>query len=109
MTYTALFDDYIADRLAAAQAYGPILNIAIGTGTPTSTALGAELSRRAIISRTASGDTLTVTARWDIEDHVSGTITEVGVFAGTTMIASYTTSKVKAYNDSYAVTAAIKI
>ncbi len=79
-TVTALGKQHIADRLAAIPTQAVMGNMAIGTGTPSTTALGTEISRKALVSRTASGAVITYVARWDNDDEIAATITEVGIF-----------------------------
>lgn len=111
MSITTYADTHIADLLAR-KVLPPMLNLAIGTGTPSATALGNEVSRKAFtVSRT--GAVVTYSARWDIEDAVSGTITEMGIFddatLGGNMLLSKTFSQVKATNDELTVSIALTI
>lgn len=106
-TVTTLGKEHIAGRMINNPTANPMNNMAIGTGTPSSTALGTEISRK-ILSKSVSGAVVTYVARWDIEDGVSGTITEAGIFnlptLGGTMLNSGTMSVAKATNDSLVIT-----
>ena len=70
---------YIADQLSG-RTQPRITNIAIGTGNPTEVALGNEISRREV-EITREGKVVTYKGHWDIDDEISGDITEVGLFA----------------------------
>lgn len=109
-TVTSAGKEHIADRLASSPSQAVMISMAIGTGTPSLTALGSELSRKGLYSRTTSGAVVTYTAIWDIDDRVNGTITEAGIFnaspSGGTMLCSGTISPsiVKGLNDSLIIT-----
>ena len=53
--------------------------MAIGTGTPTATLLGAEIDRNALTSKTRSGAVVTMIGDWAAGDG-TGAITEAGTF-----------------------------
>jgi hypothetical protein len=53
--------------------------MAIGTGTPSGTALGVELDRNANTSKTRSGAVVTIVADWAAGDG-TGALTEAGTF-----------------------------
>lgn len=53
--------------------------MAVGTGTPTSTLLGAETDRNALTSKTRSGAVVTFVGDWAAGD-ATAAITEAGVF-----------------------------
>lgn len=103
---TTLGKEYIANRMLKTPTQQHATNIAIGTGSPSSTALGTELRRKAA-AITVSGNEVTYSTRFDIDDYVSGTITEIGVFnspsLGGTMLSSGTCSVVKGKNDELTV------
>jgi len=109
-TVTLLGKSHVADQLAKTPAQSPMIAMAVGTGTPSTTALGSESSRNNIDTRTASGKVVTYVAHWDIEDDFSATITEAGIFnsssLGGTMLCSAVLSPsiVKAVNDSIVIT-----
>lgn len=68
-----------ADQILA----GPTLNkpshMAVGIGTPGSTALGSELDRNALVSKTRSANVVTMTATWGVGEAIGG-LTEAGIF-----------------------------
>lgn len=78
-TVTTAGKNMIADRLLAAPTLGVPTHMAIGTGTPAATLLGAEVARVALTSKTRSNAVVTM-----IGDYAAGTgtgaITEAGVF-----------------------------
>lgn len=102
MTITANGKIHIADQMGL-RTQIPIMYLAIGTGSPTATELGAELKvRGATVTRT--DNVVTYKANWGIDDEFSATITEAGLFyptagGGKTMVASGVCGKVKAFND----------
>lgn len=53
--------------------------MAVGTGTPTGTALGTELDRNALTSKTRSSNVVTFVGDWAAGDG-TGAITEAGIF-----------------------------
>jgi len=69
----------IADQLLAAPTLAKPTHMAIGTGTPAANALGAELDRNALASKTRSGAVITFTCTWAAGDG-TGTLTEAGIF-----------------------------
>ncbi len=113
-TITDLGKAYIADRLGS-QTQTAMSNMAIGTGTPSTTTLGTELARRNFRTPTSSSATWTYVAEWNIDDNVSGTITEAGIFnsdlanSGTMLCSSSFTGIVKAVNDTLTITWTITI
>lgn len=54
-------------------------HMAIGTGTPGGSALGSELDRNTLATKTRSGAVVTMTATWAPGDG-TGAITEAGIF-----------------------------
>ena len=77
-------------KCIAGEAHNAISHVAVGTGTPGATALGAEAARVAVDSVTRSGAGVTVTATFG-PGVATGTLTEAGIFdagAAGTMIAS---------------------
>jgi hypothetical protein len=70
---------HIADQLSASPGEAAMGWMAIGTGTPTGTALGNELDKNACTSITDSGDVVTYVGDWAAGDG-TGAITEAGVF-----------------------------
>lgn len=68
-----------ADQLLASPSLGKPTHMAIGTGTPGATALGTEVARSALTSKSRSG--AVVTAIGDFAAGTgTGTITEVALF-----------------------------
>lgn len=78
-TVTTAGKNMIADRLLASPTLGVPTHMAIGTGTPSGTALGTELDRNALTSKTRSGAVVTMVGDWAAGDG-TGAITEAGVF-----------------------------
>jgi hypothetical protein len=78
-TVTTAGKNMIADRLLASPTLGVPTHMAIGTGTPSGTALGTELDRNALTSKTRSNAVVTMVGDWAAGDG-TGTITEAGVF-----------------------------
>lgn len=78
-TVTTAGKNAAADQLLASPSLGKPTHIAIGTGTPSGTALGSELDRNALATKTRSGAVVTMTATWAPGDG-TGAITEEGVF-----------------------------
>ncbi len=69
----------IADQILASPTLGKPTHMAIGTGTPSGTALGTELDRNALTSKNRSGAVVTMQGDWAAGDG-TGAITEAGVF-----------------------------
>lgn len=78
-TVTTAGKNMIADRLLASPTLGVPTHMAIGTGTPSGTALGTELDRNALTSKTRSNAVVTMVGDWAAGDG-TGAITEAGVF-----------------------------
>lgn len=68
-----------ADQVLASPTLNKPTHMAIGTGTPGATALGTELDRNALATKTRSTNVVTMTATWAAGDG-TGAITEAGVF-----------------------------
>lgn len=68
-----------ADQILASPTLGKPTHMAIGTGTPSGTALGTELDRNALTSKTRSGAIVTLVGDWAAGDG-TGAITEAGTF-----------------------------
>lgn len=77
---TAVGKAHIADQLARVPAQRGVQHMGIGTGTPTTTALGAQTSRKYLTTKTASSNIVTYVAHWDVDDQLSGSFTEAGLF-----------------------------
>jgi hypothetical protein len=97
----------LADQILASPTLNKPTHMGLGTGTPSATALGAELDRNALANKTRSNAVITFTATWAAGD-ATGTLTEAGVFdAATTgnMWCSATfAAKVKAAADTLSAT-----
>lgn len=78
-TVTTPGKNMIADRLLASPTLGVPTHMAIGTGSPSGTALGTELDRNALTSKTRSNAVVTMVGDWAAGDG-TGAITESGVF-----------------------------
>jgi hypothetical protein len=78
-TVTTAGKNMIADRLLASPTLGVPTHMAIGTGTPGANALGTELDRNALTSKTRSNAVVTMVGDWAAGDG-TGAITEAGVF-----------------------------
>jgi len=68
-----------ADQILAAPTLNKPTHMAIGTGVPAATLLGAEIDRNALTSKTRLGSVVTMVADWAAGDG-TGAITEAGVF-----------------------------
>ena len=90
-TVTAVGKNHIADQLAQTPAEDPMGYMASGIGTPSATALGSELVRKALTSRTASANVVTYVAQW-AKVESNDTLTEFGLFndspGGTMMLST---------------------
>lgn len=78
-TVTTAGKNGAADQLLASPTLGKPTHMAIGTGTPSATALGTELDRNALTSKTRSGAVVTMVGDWAAGDG-TGALTEAGVF-----------------------------
>jgi len=76
---TTVAKNMIADQLLAAPALVKTTHLAIGTGTPGATLLGAEIDRNALTSKTRSGAVITMVGDWAAGDG-TGALTEAGTF-----------------------------
>ncbi len=66
-------------QIIAAPSLGTPTHMAIGTGTPSGTALGAEIDRNALTSKTVLANVVTMVGDWAAGDG-TGAITEAGTF-----------------------------
>src|SRR3990167_6661756 len=80
MSITVAGKELIADRLTMTPVSAQPLWIAIGTGSPSATALGSEISRKYCKIVSSSGGIITYSCLWDIEDNIEGLVTEIGIF-----------------------------
>jgi hypothetical protein len=78
-TVTTAGKNGAADQIIAAPTLGKPTHMAIGTGTPAATLLGAEIDRNALTSKLRSGAVVTMVGDWAAGDG-TGAITEAGVF-----------------------------
>jgi len=69
----------LLDQALASPTLAKVGWMAIGTGTPAATLLGAEIDRNALTSKTRSNAVLTMVGNWAAGDG-TGTITEAGLF-----------------------------
>ena len=78
-TVTTVGKTHIADQLAASPGETAVTKMAIGTGTPSTTALGSSLDSNTLTSRTHDGAVVTYVGDWAAGDG-TGAITEAGLF-----------------------------
>lgn len=78
-TVTTAGKNGAADQILASPTLGKPTHMAIGTGTPTGTALGTELDRNALTSKTRASAVVTMVGDWAAGDG-TGAITEAGIF-----------------------------
>lgn len=78
-TVTTAGKNGAADQILASPSLGKPTHMAVGTGTPTGTALGAETDRNALTSKTRSGAVVTMVGDWAAGD-ATAALTEAGVF-----------------------------
>lgn len=78
-TVTTAGKNGAADQILASPSLNKPTHMAIGTGTPSGTALGTELDRNALTSKTRSNAVVTMVGDWAAGDG-TGAITEAGVF-----------------------------
>jgi len=68
-----------ADQILASPSLNKPTHMAIGTGSPAANALGTELDRNALTSKTRSNAVVTMVGTWNAGDG-TGSITEAGIF-----------------------------
>jgi chitodextrinase len=78
-TVTTAGKNGAADQVLAAPTLAKPTHVAVGTGTPSGTALGVELDRNSNTSKTRSGAVVTIVADWAAGD-ATGALTEAGTF-----------------------------
>lgn len=78
-TVTTNGKEGIADNILATPTLGKPTHMAVGTGSPAANALGTELDRNGLTSKTRSGAVVTMVGDWAAGDG-TGAITEAGVF-----------------------------
>jgi hypothetical protein len=69
----------IADQILLSPSLNKPTHMAIGTGAPSGTALGTELDRNALTTKTRSNAVVTMVGDWAAGDG-TGAITEAGIF-----------------------------
>jgi hypothetical protein len=106
-TVTTAGKNGIADQILAAPSLAKPTHMAIGTGSPGATALGTELDRNALTSKTRSGAVVTMVGDWAAGDG-TGAITEAGVFdaagAGNMWLSASFAVKNKGASDTLQIT-----
>lgn len=78
-TVTTAGKNGAADQVLASPTLGKPTHMAVGTGTPTGTALGIETDRNALTSKTRSNAVVTMVGDWAAGD-ATAALTEAGVF-----------------------------
>lgn len=78
-TVTTAGKNGVADQILASPSLGKPTHMAVGTGSPTGTALGAETDRNALTSKNRSGAVVTMIGDWAAGDG-TGALTEAGLF-----------------------------
>jgi hypothetical protein len=78
-TVTTAGKNGAADQVLASPTLNKPTHMGIGTGAPTGSALGTELDRNALTSKTRSNAVVTMVGDWAAGDG-TGAITEAGVF-----------------------------
>lgn len=78
-TVTTAGKNGAADQILAAPSLAKPGWMAVGTGTPGATLLGAEIDRNALTSKNRSGAVVTMVGDWAAGDG-TGAITEAGLF-----------------------------
>lgn len=82
-TVTTAGKNGIADQILAAPSLNKPTHMAVGTGTPSGTALGVENDRNALTSKTRANAVVTMVGDWAAGD-ASAALTEAGVFDAAT-------------------------
>jgi len=70
----------ILDQLLASPSLSKVSHMALGTGTPGATVLGAEIDRNALTSKTRNNAVVTLIGDWAAGDGTNAAITEAGLF-----------------------------
>lgn len=78
-TVTTAGKNGIADQVLASPTLGKPTHMAVGTGTPSGTALGTETDRNAFTSKTRSNAVVTMVGDWAAGD-ATAALTEAGTF-----------------------------
>jgi len=109
--------NHIADQLSSAPGGGAMSHMALGTGTTApalgDTALGTEIDRNALTSRTDNNNVVTYIGNWAAGDATNAAIAEAGIFnagAAGTMLARATFTPInKTAGDTLQVTWTVTI
>ena len=106
-TVTTAGKNGLADQILASPTLNKPTHMAIGTGSPSATALGTELDRNALANKTRSNAVITFTCTWAAGDG-TGTLTEAGVFdaasSGNMWCSTSFAAKPKAAGDTLSAT-----
>lgn len=106
-TVTTAGRNAIADQLLASPTLGKPTHMGIGTGTPSGTALGTEIDRNALTTKTRSNAVVTMVGDWAAGDG-TGAITEAGIMdassAGNTLMTTSFSVINKGANDTLQIT-----
>jgi hypothetical protein len=86
-----------ADQVLASPTLAKPAWMAIGTGTPAANALGTELDRNALTTKTRSGAVVTMVGDWFAGDG-TGAITEAGTFDAATVGQMWTSASFSVVN-----------
>ena len=108
---------HIADQLSASPAGSAMSHMAIGTGGTApvagNTALGAEIDRNALTSRTDAANVVTYVGNWAAGDGTNASIQEAGIFnaasTGTMLARATFTAINKGASDTLAITWTVTI
>jgi hypothetical protein len=82
-TVTTAGKNGAADQALASPTLNKPTHMAVGTGSPSATALGTELDRNALTSKTRSNAIITMVGDWAAGDG-TGALTEAGIFDAAT-------------------------
>lgn len=105
-TVTTAGKNGIADQLLAAPTLAKPTHMAVGTGSPTATALGVELDRNALTSKNRSGAVVTMVGDWAAGDG-TGALTEAGIFDAASVGNMYCSTSFSVVNKAAADTLSI--
>jgi len=108
---------HIADQLSTTPGGAAMSHMAVGTGATApafgNTALGAEVDRNALTSRTDSGNVVTYVGTWAAGDATNSALTEAGIFnagaAGTMLARATFTAIDKQAGDTLTITWTVTI
>jgi hypothetical protein len=108
---------HIADQLSSAPGQAAMSHMALGTGATApafgNTALGTEIDRNALTSRTDAGNVVTYVGNWAAGDATNAALAEAGIFNAAsvgTMLARATFTPIdKQAGDTLAITWTVTI